>query len=928
MKRRDSRQGASRGTRARTRASTAQSAVQERAATVAADPQLQLIAEYASDAIGRFKPDGTCLYASPASRTVFGYEPEELIGTSAYDLIPSGDSRAPIEVTRDLVTTGETPSTVTHRVRRKDSRIIWVETTARGRRNPATGEVDEIVCVSRDVTARKEAEEALQRSENRLRTLLENSSDGIVLLDARGVTRFASPAIRGILGYSPDAVVGRSGLDLLHPDDRAAASETAAELQRNPDRTVTTCFRHRHRDGSWRYLEAVNRNLLHEPGIQAVVVNFRDVTARQKAAQALRDSEDRYRLLFDQNPQPIYVCDRRTLDFLAVNEAAIRQYGYSRKEFLGMKVTQIRPPEDVPDFLQRFGRVEENLVSHGEFRHQRKDGSCFPVEVFARTIDFADRPGMIVLLTDLTQRKLAEARLRESEELHRILFDQNPQPIYLFDFETLNVLAVNDAMVAKYGYSKDEFLKMRATDIRPHEEVPRFLKAVPSDVGGAPYKGEYRHRTKSGEIFDVEIYARDLRIGGRQVWLVLTNDITARKASEARLRASEAVSRSLVENAPEAIITMDAAGTIRSVNRAEPGVRLDQLLGHTVFEFVREEDGQRIRETLHRVIRTGEAETIEAAGLGPSLQPGWFRARVGRMKDAVDGAELIIIASNISEEKRMRDELLQTHRSLEQQSVALASTIETRNREIDRRERVERELRDSRRRLRGLSTRLLSAQEEERRRIAREVHDELGQGLTAMKMELAADERDRLAGRDTHIARAEQVGRLIDGAIQTVRRIATDLRPGALDDLGLEAALDGLTGDFSQRSGIPCRLTLVPEDLGLDPTVSTTIFRVVQEALTNVARHANATTVKVDLRRRAGEVLLRVRDDGRGITPEEAADAKSLGLIGIRERVRLCGGGLRLRALKDRGTELRVEIPVPGQSSSPGANRKSRSRSD
>ncbi|MGE5311441.1 MAG: ATP-binding protein [Nitrospirota bacterium] len=212
--------------------------------------------------------------------------------------------------------------------------------------------------------------------------------------------------------------------------------------------------------------------------------------------------------------------------------------------------------------------------------------------------------------------------------------------------------------------------------------------------------------------------------------------------------------------------------------------------------------------------------------------------------------------------------------------------------------------------LRNLSLYLQTAREEERTRIAREIHDELGQALTALKMDLFWLRKRLGPEAGAFEAKTDSMEKVIDDTIATVQRLSGELRPGILDDLGLAAAIEWQAGEFEKRTGIPCRVQVSPEDITLDRDRSTTVFRIFQEALTNVARHAHATEVAVSLEQGEARVNLTVVDNGRGITEKELSSSKSFGLLGIRERVRFLGGDIVIEGRPKKGTTVRVAIPL------------------
>ena len=220
------------------------------------------------------------------------------------------------------------------------------------------------------------------------------------------------------------------------------------------------------------------------------------------------------------------------------------------------------------------------------------------------------------------------------------------------------------------------------------------------------------------------------------------------------------------------------------------------------------------------------------------------------------------------------------------------------------------ELKESSRQLQALAANLELAREEERTQIARELHDQLGQALTAMKFDLAWL-TDRLVQKDATLAqKAKTVTAQMDTMIKTVRRIATELRPGMLDDLGLAASIEWQARDFEKRTGIVCAVSVPAEDLPLARAQSVALFRIFQEALTNVARHASAQHIEVKLTATPEALTLQVHDDGRGIQAQEIAGLHSLGLLGMRERAKRLGGTFDIQGVPGDGTIVTVSIPV------------------
>ena len=238
--------------------------------------------------------------------------------------------------------------------------------------------------------------------------------------------------------------------------------------------------------------------------------------------------------------------------------------------------------------------------------------------------------------------------------------------------------------------------------------------------------------------------------------------------------------------------------------------------------------------------------------------------------------------------------------------IGAVETIE----DVTERKEAEEELKRSSMQLRNLSHRLQSLREEERTLIAREIHDELGQQLSALQIDLTWLEDQIPVGKRVVRARIRSMEGLVDTIIRSVQRIATELRPSLLDDLGLSAAIEWQAREFQKRTGIECRVFLNREDIKATRDRSTAIFRTFQETLTNVLRHAQATRVEVRLMEEKHRLILEVRDNGRGIPDSRIASPKSLGLVGIRERVNAQRGNVRISGAPGRGTTVRVELPL------------------
>jgi PAS domain S-box-containing protein len=390
-----------------------------------------------------------------------------------------------------------------------------------------------------------------------------------------------------------------------------------------------------------------------------------------------------------------------------------------------------------------------------------------------------------------------------------------------------------------------------------------------------------------GEEFPIEASISQAGAAGERYYTVILRDITLRKQAEAeaeRTRGAlgEAQRRlgAIVDSAMDAVITVDEEQKIVLFNRAA-----EQVFGVGREAMI----GTPLDRLLPARFRGAHRGHIEAFG-----RTGVTSRRMG------DVTTLWALRPGSGEEFPIEASISQAAEDGHRFYTVIL-------RDITLRKQAEDALKASQRELRELSARVLEAREEEKTRIARELHDELGQLLTALKMDLGAL-RERLPQELE--ARAAEMSALLDRTVSSTRRISADLRPLMLDDLGLADAAAWLVEDFAKRSGIACRIEL-PQDIPqISKAVGTAVYRAIQESLTNVARHSAAKSAWVVLAVADGALHVEVEDDGRGIAPEDMARARSLGLKGMRERITFLGGSLDIARAPRGGTRLRLRVPL------------------
>jgi PAS domain S-box-containing protein len=440
-------------------------------------------------------------------------------------------------------------------------------------------------------------------------------------------------------------------------------------------------------------------------------------------------------------------------DFLCIeaNVNACQLTGYSKNELLTLHLSDLLHIDELQQPIPDTGTLKAGGKMVWETKMHAKNGSTWYAS-FTLQLMSADR--IVTIVSDITKHKKTELALKQSEERHRLLFQQSPLPMYIIDLETFYFLDVNEAALISYGYSKKEFLLLQAPDIRPVEDFTKFYSQTPVISSGLVSMGLFRHKKKDGAVMDVEIYSHDFLYNEKQARLVMAIDIT---------------------------------------------------------------------------------EKLEAT----------------------------------------------------------------------------REFRKNTTQLRELSDHLLNIREAERTNIAREIHDELGQQLTILKMDVSwIHQKLQKYDDDPLLQKTADTLRLLNETIRTVRRIATELRPSMLDDLGLVEAIEWQSKEFEKRSGIVISFESCVSTLPVSSVITTSLFRIYQEALTNIARHANAKNVFSKLQLINDQVILTIKDDGIGFDMQTLGLKRTLGLLGMKERTLMIGGQFEICSKPGAGTTIVVTTNV------------------
>ena len=634
-------------------------------------------------------------------------------------------------------------------------------------------------------------------------------------------------------------------------------------------------------------------------------------------------------VLFAANPQPMWVIDTASLAFLAVNDAAIRRYGYSREEFLSMTAGDIRPPEDVPKLARLVAEHQDEgcrLWDAGTWRHVKKDGTVLSVEVSVTNLDFHGRPVMLVTAYDVTARIETERRLARSER--RLQDAQAVAQVGSWEWNvTTGEVAWSEQLFRMYGVTPATFRPSYDTFIGlTHPEDRDFVRSV---IAEAAFNGKslsFESRVLRPDSTVRDFYSRGEMIRdsppGQLRVIGTVQDVTERKRAEeerARLLASERAARGAAESALTRLRQIHAV-----TDTALALLCLDELLDETLSRLraamgadvanvlLLSETGPwlvvRASQGLGRVRALGDAVPVGRgiAGRAATLRQALavsdvaaddglrtsLRGRIRSMMAApllVEGQVVGVLDVGTREPRPFGEDDL---RFLQMVADRVAPAID--------RARLVEKLEEGRKQLSIVSQRLVETQEAERAEIARELHDEVGQLLTGLKLMLETPGT---------IDRREEMKAIVNDLMGRVRGLSMSLRPPMLDDLGLVPALLWLVQHYAALTGVQVDFSHQGLAGRLPAEVETAAFRIVQEALTNVARHAGTRAAVVTLDAGADALRIEVRDEGRGFDVR-VQGAASAGLAGMRERARLVGGRLSIQSHAGRGTAVAATLPL------------------
>ncbi len=766
----------------------------------------------------------------------------------------------------------------------------------------------------------------LAASEQYYRSLIENSGDAIVLLDKNGNVIYQTNSAERISGYSIEEMKNLETKDIIHPDDLSDDLTTFENLAKSPGSVIKRNHRFKHKNGHYIWIEGTYTNLLNDENVRAIIYNYFDVTELVKAEERARKSERLYELISKINQVMVYAKDEQTLYSEACRIAV--ELGNFRLAWVGIignngtTVTPLMFAGEERNYLSKVlsPMLKDISLSNGPTSVAFRTGNyvlcndiandsmmkewsneainrgyyssiALPIKKFGKTTGsfnlYASTPNFFDNneINSLLEATADISFMLENFEKEKMRIQAEKEVLKVFREKETTLNRINDSMVSvdnewRYTFLNDSAVSTHANG--KEKTIGQLLWDEHPEMKGTIFWDKYHEAMESKKVVEFESYYPTL-----DTWFyvkvypssdgltIFYNDISRRKRAEEQVASEKIFSDSIVNSLPGVFYLYNREGKfIRWNHNFEivSGYCSEEIQNMKPLDFFEGMDKEMVRQKIDTVFERGNAEiSAHFYTKGKRRIPYYFNGR----KVIFNEIEYLIgMGIDISDRVAAEIELLE------------------RNVEIQR-----------------LTAHLGDIQEEERTRIAREIHDELGQQLTGIKMDTAWLDK-KLINQDQQVqTKIKTMLLLIDETIETIRRIASELRPGILDDLGLMAAIEWYGEEFEKRTGIKLNFMSNMNDFNPTKTISTNVYRLYQEALTNIARHANATLIETTLNETNSEYILTIKDNGDGFDLNEIKSRRTLGITGMRERTILLEGTLNIDSQKTKGTIISLFIP-------------------
>jgi PAS domain S-box-containing protein len=766
-----------------------------------------------------------------------------------------------------------------------------------------------ILLTFQDVTPRNQAE----RTTSLLAAIVGSSDDAIISKKLDGTITSWNRSAERLFGYSAQEAIGQR-ITLIVPDERRSEEEDILRRLARGERVDHFETVRRRKDGT-----SIDVSLTISPVRDAAgrVIGAskvaRDITERRRAERTLSEQGR----LLDLSNDAIFIRDAD--DRITYwNRAATELYGFTTEEALGRVAHQLFHTE----FPAHLDKINEKLHRDerwsGELVHTRKDGTR--VIVISRwVLDRKENGNWCILETnnDITLQKRTQKALRDSEERFRAIVETTPECVKLIAADG-TVLHMNLPGLKMVGAASAEDVVGRSVyDLIAPEDRDRFKAFNESICQGEQGSLYFDIVGLEGKRRHMETHAAPLRNpDGTVVQLAVTSDISERKQADELLQRSEERFRALVNASSDVVYRMspdwsemcqlDGRGFVAD---------LDKPSTDWLNQYIHPDDHSVVLRTIGEAVRTKSPFQLEHRVRRADGSLGWTYSRAVPLLDASgEIVEWFGAASDFTARKEAEEKFRILAETLDAEVRARTRELEDRNADVLRQADQVREL----------SWRLLRAQDEERRHIARELHDSAGQTLTVLGMSLA--QLVQKTGRNApDLAReAEQIQETVQQLHREIRTTSYLLHPPLLDESGLYSAVSWYVQGLLERSGLELRLDISEEFGRLPRDIELVIFRLVQECLTNIHRHSESKSASIQISRESNQVTLDIRDDGKGMSPARLAEIQSgrsgVGVTGMRERLRQFEGTLKIES-DGSGTRVFATIPVPKTASAEGQSK-------
>jgi len=628
--------------------------------------------ENALDMVQVLDPAGSVIYISPSVQRILGYAPEELLGGYLMELLHPEDRALAHGTLEQLAADPHASVSGDFRLLHRDGSYRLLESF--GRRISADEPERGIVVNARDITERKQMEQALQEREEHFRRLTENSSDLVQIIDAKGRIEYTGPSVLHLLGYTPEELTGRSALHFIHPADRKSTRQRVQAIVAAPGVARVLRIRVRQSDGSYRVFEAFGRTMLPDSAAAGLIINARDITERHEAEQELRQREEHFRRLIEMAYDMVMMVDVEGR-MIYTSPSVVRILGYSPEELSEISVADLVHPDDLQDSLRVLERTiaVPGTVTASEGRLRHRDGTYRVVESFARTFaDHSADQGVVVNARDITERKQFEEVLARSETRYRSLIENAHDIVTILDLEG-RIIYQSPQLQRVLGYSPEEMYGKTAFDFVHPDDIAEPVEAVQKilEDPGATFSSEYRFRHRDGTWRYLETFGRALVPESPEQGLVFnTRDVTERREAQRILQEREEHFRKLIETSHDLVQTLDREGRI-----VYTGPSVERLLGYTpeeitgsgAPEFIHPDDHALIgAEMLRAMSNPGEIVDIEYRVLHKDGRWRWYQALARTLSPDTAEDGIVANARDITERREAEAELIRQREYFEQ----------------------------------------------------------------------------------------------------------------------------------------------------------------------------------------------------------------------------------------------------------------------